>query len=339
MPWPVHYRRPSRTGSPILRDLGVAAFTPLVYPHKPGMAELAQRRGSPAFAAAVAGRRARPRRSSPSRTSPAYVGRRARRRRAGLQGARAGRRLRPARPAADAGVGPARRRGRARRRALRQRPAAAARTPGWTSFGEVLARAPAADAPSRARGVARVRRRISTCSPPPERATSTPRWSARRSPRLRAAAARRAARLADVATGSCSAPTSRTSPTPTPSRCAPSRAGRPRTTGSVRRSCAPSCTTPPPACLAGPARPAAGRRRSTGRAPVGWIRDDPAAPRRYPGAPPLRRRKGVNGFDSGCRSRGSVPRKATMISLTMRRKKISAASKRTARNVRPRGLI
>ena len=40
--------------------------------------------------------------------------------------------------------------------------------------------------------------------------------------------------------------------------------------------------------------------------------------------------EGVNGFDSGCRSRGSVPRKATMISLTTRRKPISAADKRTA---------
>ena len=39
--------------------------------------------------------------------------------------------------------------------------------------------------------------------------------------------------------------------------------------------------------------------------------------------------KGVNGLDSGCGSRGSVPRKATMISLTMRRKKTSAANKRT----------
>jgi hypothetical protein len=44
---------------------------------------------------------------------------------------------------------------------------------------------------------------------------------------------------------------------------------------------------------------------------------------------PQEGRKGVNGFDSGCRSRGSVPRKATMISQTMRRKKTSAADKRT----------
>jgi hypothetical protein len=46
--------------------------------------------------------------------------------------------------------------------------------------------------------------------------------------------------------------------------------------------------------------------------------------------PPYGRRKGVNGFDSGIGSRGSVPRKATMISLTIRRKKISATNKGTA---------
>jgi len=45
---------------------------------------------------------------------------------------------------------------------------------------------------------------------------------------------------------------------------------------------------------------------------------------------PQGRRKGVNGFDSGSGSRGSVPRKATMISLTTRRKKISADNSRTA---------
>jgi hypothetical protein len=39
--------------------------------------------------------------------------------------------------------------------------------------------------------------------------------------------------------------------------------------------------------------------------------------------------KGVTGFDSERLIRGSVPRKATMISQTMRRKKTSAADKRT----------
>ena len=48
--------------------------------------------------------------------------------------------------------------------------------------------------------------------------------------------------------------------------------------------------------------------------------------------PPYGRRKGVNGFDSGCRSRGSVPRKATMISKTTRRKKTSADTSRTDQN-------
>jgi hypothetical protein len=42
--------------------------------------------------------------------------------------------------------------------------------------------------------------------------------------------------------------------------------------------------------------------------------------------PDHRVQKGVNGLDSGCGSRGSVPRKATMISKTMRRKKISATN-------------
>jgi hypothetical protein len=40
--------------------------------------------------------------------------------------------------------------------------------------------------------------------------------------------------------------------------------------------------------------------------------------------------QGVIGFDSDRRSRGSVPRKATMISLTIRRKTTSAANKQHA---------
>jgi hypothetical protein len=38
----------------------------------------------------------------------------------------------------------------------------------------------------------------------------------------------------------------------------------------------------------------------------------------------VRWEKGVTGFDSGCLIRRSVPRKATMISITTRRKEISA---------------
>jgi amidohydrolase family protein len=57
----------------------------------------------------------------------------------------------------------------------------------------------------------------------------------------------------------------RTSRTPTPSRCAPSRVGRPRTTGSVSRSCGPSCTTPRPDSWAGDeVRTPASRGAATG---------------------------------------------------------------------------
>jgi hypothetical protein len=36
--WPVHYRLPEPDRLAVLRELGVLAFAPLVYPHKPGMA-------------------------------------------------------------------------------------------------------------------------------------------------------------------------------------------------------------------------------------------------------------------------------------------------------------
>ena len=36
--WPVHYRLPEPERLAVLRDLGVVAFAPLVYPHKPDMA-------------------------------------------------------------------------------------------------------------------------------------------------------------------------------------------------------------------------------------------------------------------------------------------------------------
>lgn len=38
MAWPVHYRLPEPDRVAILADLGVTAFAPLVYPHRPGMA-------------------------------------------------------------------------------------------------------------------------------------------------------------------------------------------------------------------------------------------------------------------------------------------------------------
>ncbi|HEX5119747.1 MAG TPA: amidohydrolase family protein [Pseudonocardiaceae bacterium] len=39
MPWPVHYRLPEAERVATLRGLGLRAFAPLVYAHKPGMAE------------------------------------------------------------------------------------------------------------------------------------------------------------------------------------------------------------------------------------------------------------------------------------------------------------
>lgn len=38
-PWPVHYRLPEQERLEVLRSFGVKLFAPLVYPHKPGMAE------------------------------------------------------------------------------------------------------------------------------------------------------------------------------------------------------------------------------------------------------------------------------------------------------------
>jgi hypothetical protein len=39
MPWPVHYKLPEADRVATLRELGVRTFAPLVYAHKPGMAE------------------------------------------------------------------------------------------------------------------------------------------------------------------------------------------------------------------------------------------------------------------------------------------------------------
>lgn len=37
MPWPIHYRTPAAERVAVLAELGVRAFAPLVYPHRPGM--------------------------------------------------------------------------------------------------------------------------------------------------------------------------------------------------------------------------------------------------------------------------------------------------------------
>ena len=86
--WPIHYKEPEDVRLARLRALGVTTFAPLVYPHKADMAAWLTSWALD-WAAQVP-------------EAP-------------------GRRLRPARPAARPGVGPARRRGGAGDGALRER--------------------------------------------------------------------------------------------------------------------------------------------------------------------------------------------------------------------------
>ena len=93
--WPVQYRGTDDERVAQLRALGVRRFTALVYPHKPGNGRVAERVG-----AGVRGTHARVRadRNVLSRALGRVVrAGRARRRDRGVQGARAGRRFRPAR--------------------------------------------------------------------------------------------------------------------------------------------------------------------------------------------------------------------------------------------------
>ena len=114
-------RRPS--GSPRWTSSACATFAAAGLPAQARHGPLAHRVGH-RVRGAHARAPCRPRRSSPSRTSAEYLGAAVDGGRAGGEGARPGRRVRPARPAAAPGVGAARRGGRARDRALRQRPAA-----------------------------------------------------------------------------------------------------------------------------------------------------------------------------------------------------------------------
>ena len=120
-PWPLHYRDTDEVLVETLRSFGVRRFTALPYAHKPDMAEFLNDWAAgfaarvpealvcgtffpePGVAAYVAAR------------SVAAPGR-------GLEGARAGRRLRRHRPAARRGVGDRRRRRHAGRAPRRQRP-------------------------------------------------------------------------------------------------------------------------------------------------------------------------------------------------------------------------
>ena len=248
MAWPVHYRLPEAERLATLRQARRARRSP----RWSTRTSPAWRRWLTEWVTGV--RRAtprapcRPRRSSPSRTSPTTWARRSTAGARVREGARAGRRLRPARPAAAPGVGAARRGGRARDRALRQR--AAARR---------------AHRPRRVRrGAARPTRGCRRCSPTPGMpdfgAALDLRRTATRACHLDTtmvgAPFSRGVRPAAAATGprgsptsptaSCSAPTSRTSPTPTPSSCGRRGVGGRRRPARRRRSCARCCTTPRP---------------------------------------------------------------------------------------------
>ena len=111
-PWPIRYRGTDEELVGELRDLGVRRFSALSYAHRPEMAE-SLNDWAPDFAARTPELPALgdvlPRARRRRRTSPAGS-----RRGPGLQGARAGGRLRPPRPAARRGLGRARGRRRPR---------------------------------------------------------------------------------------------------------------------------------------------------------------------------------------------------------------------------------
>ena len=196
-------------------------FAPLVYPHKPGMAPLAQRVGARVRRRALPG--AVPTATFfPEPDVADYVG-------AALDG---GARVFKAhvqvggfdprdpllRPAGGCSPRPA-----CRSSCTAATARCPARTPASTSFGEVLAAHPRLTAVIAHAGLPEFGAALDLVAPLPERATWTRRWSARRSPNaLAPAAAATGPRGSPTSpTGSCWAPTSRTSRTPTPSSCGP----------------------------------------------------------------------------------------------------------------------
>ena len=154
-PWPITYREDEQTRVSTLRAFGVAAFTALLYPHKPGMARSLNEWGAD-FAARTPGLPAQ--RHILRRT----VGRRRRppgdrAGRAGVQMPPAGRRLRPERPAARRGLGAAGGGGRPGRDALRLRSGGRPLHRAWADRADA-GQAPGAAAGGRPSGHARVRR-------------------------------------------------------------------------------------------------------------------------------------------------------------------------------------
>ena len=118
-PWPIVYRTGERARVAALRSFGVGTFTAMLYPHKPGMArslndwaaDFAARTPDCLHTATFFAEPSRRRRRAP-RPRPG---------RPGLQVPSPGGRLRPERPAARRGVGPARGGRRPGRDALRLR--------------------------------------------------------------------------------------------------------------------------------------------------------------------------------------------------------------------------
>jgi hypothetical protein len=242
--WPVHYRLPQDERLAVLRAMDVRAFAPLVYPHKPGMADWLN--GWVAdFVAAVPEAVA----TATLYPEPGVL--------AYLQRALAGgvRCVKvhvqvgdfdPRDPLLDAAWGLLAEAGVPVVVHCGHGPVAGRYT-GLDVFGGVLAAHPRLVAVLAHAGIC-----LTTampwiwCGVIPV-CTWTPRWlgyrSPQRSPRCHQTGMR------DWSTwraGSCSAPTSPTSPTTTPRSCVPSPAGRPPMTAWVLRSCARCCTTLPP---------------------------------------------------------------------------------------------
>ncbi|MFI5427651.1 hypothetical protein [Aeromicrobium sp. UC242_57] len=102
-PWPITYRTSDEERVAHLRSMGIRKFSTLSYAHKPGIAGFMND-----WTAAFADRTREALRSATFYPEPRGGDLRAgldRRRRRGVQGARAGRRLRSERPAARTGVG------------------------------------------------------------------------------------------------------------------------------------------------------------------------------------------------------------------------------------------
>ena len=244
-PWPVHYRSRSRSGSrrwrarrADVRAAGLPAQARAWRAGSPGGSPPSPRdagRGADGHALPGAGRRRLPRC-------------RGRGRGAHREGARAGRRVRPARSAAPPGLGAARRGRGPGRRALRPRPDRAARTPGSTCSARCW---PSTRGcrwcwPTRACPTSPAR---STSWPASSTSGSTRRWSARRSAgRFAPLPSDWPARLVDVADRVVFGSDFPNIPYAYAEQVRAVARGRPPTTGSAPRSCARCCTTLQPDC-------------------------------------------------------------------------------------------